>query len=571
VAIDELAYARRWKTLPVLCLSLAIIMIANGSLNVALPSLARELGASASQLQWMVDAYSLVFAGLLFTAGAIGDRYGRKGTLQGGLVLFLIGAAIAVTATTPALVIAARAVMGVAAAFVMPSTLSILTTVFPPEERGQAIGLWAGIAAGAAALGPSTSGLLVQHFWWGSVFLVNVPLVVAALMAGIRLVPSSKDATRRPLDVRGAVLSIVGVGTLVYAIIEAPMHGWASRRTMLTFAAAGMALTLFARREHTARHPMLDLRLFRDRRFSVASGGIFMAFFAMFGSMFLVTQYVQLVLGYSALTAGLLFVPTSLAMMLLAPQAPKVVARFGASRTVAGGLMLAATGLGVLASAHPNGNVLLVLAALLPMVSGMALTMPPLTTLIMSTVPPGSAGVGSAVNDTTRELGGALGVAVLGSLVSTRFTSSLGPLVTGLSADLQVEASRGVSGALHVARSLPAPAGPRFASAARSAFVDGFGLAVLVAMLAVVASAAVACLLLAQRADAGPAEESWVSGVWRRPEPRTQSAPLPRPSRSARAALPLGRRVWCESSTAATADGVAAPAGHPPIPPLAGQ
>ena len=233
--IDPAAYARRWTTLGVLCLSLTVVMVANVSLNLALPALARDLGASTSALQWMVDSYALVFAGLLFTAGTLGDRFGRKGTLQAGLGLFLVGAAVAATASTSAMVIAGRGVMGVAAAFVMPSTLSILTSVFPPEERGRAISTWAGVAAGAAALGPTGSGLLLEHFWWGSVFLVNVPLVVAALVAGIWLVPTSRDPDRHPLDVPGAVLSIAGIGSLVYAIIEAPAHGWGDPRTLAAF------------------------------------------------------------------------------------------------------------------------------------------------------------------------------------------------------------------------------------------------------------------------------------------------------------------------------------------------
>ena len=243
---DPVVHARRWKTLPVLCLSLSIVMIANGSLNVALPALARDLDASSSSLQWMVDAYALVFAGLLFTAGTLGDRFGRKGALQGGLVLFVTAGVLAAFAETASQVIVARGVMGVAAAFVMPSTLSILTSVFPPEERGRAISLWAGIAAGTAALGPVITGFLLEHFWWGSVFLVNVPLILLALVAGARLVPANPQRGTEPLDLPGALLSIVGVGTLVYAIIEAPHHGWGSGRTLLTFAVALVLLVASA-------------------------------------------------------------------------------------------------------------------------------------------------------------------------------------------------------------------------------------------------------------------------------------------------------------------------------------
>jgi EmrB/QacA subfamily drug resistance transporter len=494
--IEPGIYARRRRTLPVLCLSLAIVMVANGSLNVALPALARDLSASSSELQWMVDAYALVFAGLLFTAGALGDRFGRKEMLQGGLVLFLVGAFVAVVASNPAQVIASRAVMGLAAAFIMPSTLAILTNIFPTAERGRAISLWAGIAAGTAALGPPTSGFLLEHFWWGSVFLINVPFVVAALILGARLVPTSKDAEGRPLDLVGALLSMVGVGALIYAIIEAPAHGWASTRTLATFTVAAVLLAGFAARERTARHPMLDLRLFRDRRFSVASGGMALAFFAMFGSFFLVTQYLQLVRGYSALTAGLLLLPISLMMMVLAPRGPRLAARFGQNKVVAGGLASAATGLFVLANLDTGTPAAAIYGAFVPMVAGMAITMPSLTTLIMSTVPPGSAGVGSAMNDTTREMGGALGVAVLGSLLTTRYTGALGPALSGLPADAQATANTGLAGALDIARDLPSGAGPALADAARQAFVDGMGLAAGLAAAVVIATAAVAYRLL---------------------------------------------------------------------------
>jgi len=499
---------RRWKTLGVLCLSLTIVMVANMSLNVAIPAMARDLDASTSSLQWVVDAYALVFAGLLFTAGTIGDRFGRKGALQGGLVLFLVGAVVATLAQTAAMVIAARVIMGLAAAFVMPSTLSILTNVFPAHERGRAIGIWAGVAAGGASIGAPTSGFLLEHFWWGSVFLVNVPLIVLALVAGRRLVPTSKDPSGRPLDIPGAVLSILGVGSLVFAIIEGPEHGWGSVPTLATFGAAAVLLGLFAWREHAARQPMLDLALFRDRRFSVASGGIALAYFAMFGTFFLVAQYVQLVLGYSALEAGLTVLPVSFVMLALAPQVPRFVARFGPGRVVPVGLVLIASGLGILAQLGSDSSVWLVILAFVPLAAGIASTGNPLTTLVMSSVPTDRAGVGSAMNDTSRELGGALGVAALGSLVATQFTGSLGPAVVGLPGPAQAAANTGLAGALGVARDLPGPAGTALAHAARAAFVDGFGLAALVAAGMMLAAALGAYLLLprpASRTASAPA------------------------------------------------------------------
>lgn len=499
---DPAVHARRWRTLLVLCLSLAIVMIANGSLNVALPQLARNLGASQSELQWMVDGYALVFAGLLFTAGTLGDRFGRKGALQAGLVLFLVAAIAASMADTAGQIVACRAVMGVAAALVMPSTLSILTSVFPPEERGRAISMWAGIAAGAAALGPVTTGFLLERFWWGSVFLVNIPLVGVALVAGIRLVPVQTVRGREPLDLPGAVLSILGVGALVYAIIEAPHHGWGSAATLRTFGAAALLLLAFALRERRAAHPMLELGLFRDRRFSVASAGIAVAFFAMFGAFFLVTQYLQLVLGYRPLVAGLTMLPISLTMMLLSPQAPRLVARFGVSRVAGVGLGLVAGGLLAFSSLGQGSPVAAVYAAYLPMMVGMSISMTPLTTLIMSAVPPARAGIGSAMNDTTRELGGALGVAVLGSLLTTRFATEVAPALDGLPEPSAALARSGLSGALEVAAGLGGRAGDALAEAAREAFVDGLGLAAIVAAATLGVTAALAARLLPREAPA---------------------------------------------------------------------
>ena len=510
--LDPDVYARRWRTLGVLCLSLTIVMVANMSLNLALPSIARDLDASTSALQWMVDAYALVFAGLLFTAGTLGDRFGRKGALQAGLVVFLVGAALAAMSSTSGQLIAGRAVMGVAAAFVMPSTLSIITAVFPADERGKAIATWAGVSAGAAALGPTGSGLLLEHFWWGSVFLVNVPLVVTALIAGVWLVPKTRDPERHPLDVPGAALSIVGVGALVYAIIEAPAHGWGDPRTLAAFGAAAATLALFAWRETTAADPMLDLRLFRDRRFSVASGGIALTFFAMFGTFFLSAQFLQLVLGLSALEAGLLQLPMSATMLLIAPRVPRYVTRYGVARVAPVGLVFVGAGLAVLSLLGANSHPLTVWLAIIPMALGVAVTGAPLTTVLMSAVPPGRAGVGSAMNDTSRELGGALGVAVLGSILTTRYGSALAPAVTDLPEQARSAATSGLAGALQVADELGA-GGAGLADAARQAFLDGFGVAALVAAALVLLSAVAAARLLPRQDPVQPAATAPMDGV----------------------------------------------------------
>lgn len=494
--IDPEVYHRRWGILAVLCTSLMIVIIGNTSLNVAIPTLAKELQASTSSLQWMVDAYALVFAGLLFTAGTLGDRYGRKGALQAGLVVFLIGTVMASTADTSSMIITSRAIMGLAAAFVMPSTLSILTNVFPAHERPKAIAIWAGISGGGAAIGPVASGFLLEHFYWGSVFLVNVPMILAALGLGAFLVPKSKDPEEQPLDLVGAGLSIVGLAALVYAIIEGPHKGWMSAQTLGTFALAAVALALFAIWELRARYPMLDLNLFRDRRFSIASGGMTLTFFAMFGTFFLVAQYFQLVLGYSPLESGLLQLPMAFIMMLMAPQVPRAVAKFGAHRVVPVGLGFVAIGLGVFGLADVDSPLWLIYCSMVPLAMGMALTMTPLTTLIMSSVPLGKAGVGSAMNDTTRELGGALGVAVLGSLVTSRYSSKLAPMIEPMPEQARALVDSGLSGALYVSERVGGSIGEAISTAARQAFVDGIGVAAFVGALVVVSAAVLAWFLL---------------------------------------------------------------------------
>ncbi|MEO6988931.1 MAG: MFS transporter [Aquihabitans sp.] len=494
--IEPAIYERRWKILVVLCTSLLIVIVGNTSLNVALPTLARSLDASNSQLQWMIDSYALVFAGLLFTAGSIGDRFGRKGALQTGLFVFLVGAALASTADTAAMVIASRAVMGIAAAFVMPSTLSILTNVFPARERAKAISIWAGISGAGAAIGPIASGWLLEHFWWGSVFLVNVPIILLALVAGAIVLPKSKDPDKVPIDLPGAILSIIGLGALVYGIIEGPHNGWSSTQTLATFGVSIVALGLFAVRSLTAAHPMLDLRLFKDRRFSVASGGMTLTFFAMFGTFFLVAQYFQEVLGYSPLQSGLFQLPMAFVIMSVAPQAPKLVDRFGAARVVPVGLAFTALGLAIFSQMQVDSAIGFIYLAIVPLAAGMALTMTPLTTLIMASVPLGRAGVGSAMNDTTRELGGALGVAVLGSVVTSRYAAGIGSAANFLPAGPRGLAESGVSGAMVVAERIPGAAGDALAAAARAAFVDGMSAAAMVGAAVVVAAAVASWFLL---------------------------------------------------------------------------
>ncbi|MGZ4672401.1 MAG: MFS transporter [Ilumatobacteraceae bacterium] len=496
IEIEPAVYARRWKILAVLCTSLMVVIVGNTALNVALPTLARQLNASISEQQWMVDAYGLVFAGLLLTAGTIGDRFGRKGTLQFGLLVFVSGSVFAAVMNSATAIVVGRAIMGFGAAFIMPATLSILTNVFPRHERGKAIAVWAGISGGGAAIGPVASGFLLEHFSWGSVFLVNVPIVALALVAGYILLPKSKDPHPERLDPLGALLSIAGLGALVYAIIEAPRHGWASGQSMTWFGLAAVLIAVFLLWELRNTTPMLNLRYFRDPRFGVAAGVITLIFFSMFGFFFLLTQYFQLVLGYGTLEAGVKQLPFAAVMIVCAPQAPRLAARYGVNRVVAAGLLGVAAAMALFTFAGTGTAYIQIMPVVMMMAGGMALAIPSMTGSIMSSVPLGKAGVGSAMNDTTRELGGALGVAVLGSLVAGRYDSRLASSLTSIPEALRGKAQESLAGALQTANQVGGPVGNHVADGARNAYVSGMHLAaVIAASIGVIAATIVYHLL----------------------------------------------------------------------------
>ncbi|MEY2583415.1 MAG: hypothetical protein QOE09_3264 [Ilumatobacteraceae bacterium] len=491
IDIDPTVLARRWQILAVLCTSLMVVIVGNTALNVALPTLARELHASISAQQWMVDAYGLVFAGLLLTAGTIGDRFGRKGTLQGGLAVFLAGSLFAGFSHSASSIIIGRAVMGVGAAFIMPATLSILTNVFPPHERGKAIAVWAGISGGGAAVGPVASGFLLEHFSWGSVFFVNVPIIALALGAGYILLPKSRDPHPEGLDPIGALLSIAALGSLVYTIIQAPSRGWGSGASLLWFGVSAVLIAAFLMWELRNTKPMLNLRYFLDPRFGVAAGVITLVFFGMFGFFFLLTQYFQLVLGYGTLEAGVKQLPFAAVMMAVAPNSPKFAARWGTNVAVATGLVGMSAGMFLFTIAHTNTPYIQIVLVVMVMAAGMATCIPSMTGSIMSAVPLGKAGVGSAMNDTTRELGGALGVAVLGSLVASRYDSRLAPALDLLPAPLQGQAKESLAGALRAGTQVGGQTGAQVASVARDAFVSGMHLAAIIAGCVTLLAAAI--------------------------------------------------------------------------------
>ncbi len=476
----ETIYRRRWVTLSVLSLSLVIIGLDNTILNVALPTLVRELGATASELQWMVDSYVLVFAGLLLTMGALGDRFGRKLALTSGLVIFGVASVFAAFADSATTLIVARSFMGVGGALIMPATLSIITNIFTGEERGRAIAAWAAVAGLGIVIGPALGGWLLEHFWWGSVFLINVFIAAIAIALGFFLVPESKDPKATPLDPVGAVLSIAGLVSLIYAIIEAPARGWTDGIVLVTFGLAFVLLGVFLWWERRTEHPMLRLEFFRNPRFSAASGAITMVFFAMFGTVFLLTQYLQFVLGFSPLEAGIRVMPVA-TMVIAAPLAARLVEKIGTKVVVAVGLTVVAIAMAWLATIDIDSGYGHVAATLVLLGLGMGAAMAPATESIMGSLPLAKAGVGSAMNDTTRQIGGALGVAILGSILASVYGSEMAPALVGLPPEAAGFAGDSVGGAIGVANLIGGELGDSLIAAANQAFIDGMSSAVWVA------------------------------------------------------------------------------------------
>jgi EmrB/QacA subfamily drug resistance transporter len=497
----ERIHRRRWWTLIVLSLSLLVISLDNTILNVGLPTIQRDLHANASQLEWIVDAYLLVFAGLLLTAGSLGDRLGRRKALFTGLAVFGVGSFLSAIAGSADMLIASRALMGLGGAFVMPSTLSILTNVFPDGERGRAIGIWAAVAGLGIAIGPVAGGWLIQNASWHWIFLVNLPFTLSALAAGFFLVPESKDPNASPLDPVGAGLSIAGLTSLLWGLIEAPSRGWTDGLILGSFGVAAALLAVFVTWERHTKHPMLDIKLFRNPRFSAASGSITLVFFALMGMIFFLTQYLQLVLGYDPLQAGIRIAPVALGMVLGGPLSARITERVGTKIVVAAGLTLVAASLALFSTAGVDSGYGLVFTSLVVMGLGMASAMAPATDSIMGSLPLSRASVGSAVNDTTRLVGGSLGVAVLGSLLSSGYGAHMDGAVSHLPAPAADAAQNQLGGALAVAQRIGGPAGDALAHTARSAFVSGMHTTALVAAGVALAGALLAALFLPARAS----------------------------------------------------------------------
>ncbi|MCU1346570.1 MAG: drug resistance transporter, EmrB/QacA subfamily [Acidimicrobiia bacterium] len=494
-----------------------VTAVDNTILNVALPSIVRNLGAQGSELQWIIDAYTIVFAGLLLTAGSLGDRLGRKGALTFGLTLFGFFSALASQAGSPLTLIICRGLMGIGGAFIFPTTLSILTNTFTGRERGRAIGIWAGVAGLGVVIGPLGGGLLLEHFWWGSVFLVNVPVCIVAVIAGHFVITTSRDPSEGKLDPLGAALSIVALGALLTGIIEAPDLGWSSPTAIIAIVTGAVFLVLFLKWEAHTDHPMLDVRFFRNPRFSAASATITLVYFALFGSTFLLTQYFQFVLGYSPLKAGAVTAPVAVGIMTFAPLAPRFVERFGTKWVVVTGLSIVAFGLcmycsdTIMSSAIYGGMVRLVYGI------GMGLTTAPATESIMGSLPPGKAGVGSAVNDTTRQTGGALGVAVLGSVFLTRYHSIIGT-ASQVPAAARDAVKDSIGRALEASRTLPPDQQKAIHALTHHAYVTSMRAAYGMAAATVMVAALVTWRFLPSRPPAGFDDELGSPGQSERDE-----------------------------------------------------
>ncbi|MCW8383350.1 MFS transporter [Streptomyces justiciae] len=478
-------HPQRWLILGVICLAQLTVVLDNTVLNVAIPSLTRELGAATSDIQWMINAYSLVQSGLLLTAGSAADRYGRKKMLIAGLSLFGIGSLVAGLADSTGQLIAARAGMGVGGALLLTTTLAVVMQIFAPEEHAKAIGIWAAVNALGFACGPLLGGFMLDHFWWGAIFLINLPVAAVGLVAAVTLVPESKNPRGDRPDLLGALLSTIGMASLVFAIISGPEHGWTSGRVLLTAAVAVAVLGGFAYWESRIEHPMLDLHFFRNRRFTGAIAGAVLITFGMGGSLFLLTQHMQFVLGYGPLEAGLRTAPLALSIVVLnfSGLAAKWATKLGNPAAIGVGMASMAAGLASIATVA-SGGYAGTLIGLLLIGAGAAIANPAMAHAIMSSMPPEKAGIGAGINGTVAEFGQGLGVAVLGAVLSSRFAALIS-----------------VAGA-----SLPAALAEAGSAAERvritEAFSSGLESSLLVGAVAVLAGGLVAAALL-RRAERG--------------------------------------------------------------------
>ncbi|WNI32261.1 DHA2 family efflux MFS transporter permease subunit [Streptomyces sp. ITFR-6] len=504
--VPEAVHRRRWAILVVLMFSLLIVVLDNSILNVAVKTIASPaptgLGATQSELEWAINSYTLVFAGLLFTAGLLGDRIGRKKMLLLGIVLFGIGSAFAAMSGSPGELIAWRAVMGFGAAFVMPATLAVLMNVFERDEQPKAIGIWAGSVGLGIAIGPITGGLLLEHFWWGSIFLVNVPVVIIALIAMLILVPDSRDPKPGRLDPLGVVLSIIGLVLLVYGIIRGGELADFTDVSVLLPVIGGLAvLVVFVLHEKRSASPAIDITYFRKPAFSAAVAAIALVFFALMGVTFFSAFYMQSVRGWTALQSGLLILPLAIAQMVFAPRARLVVARFGARAVCTVGMLMVAAGLAAFALFDADTPVWLMCVVFFVQGTGMAHVMPPVTVAVMQALPREKAGSGSAVNNTFRQVGGALGIAVLGSVLSAVYRSDIESHLGALPAAARDTAAESIETTLGIAEKM-GPKGAPLVTAAHDAFLGAMHVTAISSAFVALLGAIVVALFLPGRTPA---------------------------------------------------------------------
>lgn len=473
-------YERRWLTLAVIIITVIAIGLDQMILNVAIPTLQRELSANSSQLIWMVDAYIVVFAVLMLPAGALGDRFGRARALQLGVLIFGLSSLGAAYSQTAEQLIAARAVMGISGALILTSTLSIVTDVFPREERGRAIGIWAGVSAMGIFLGPVIGGVLLENFSWGSVFLINVPLAAVALILGFFFVPDSKDPSQPRIDVVGSILSIGAIGLLTYGIIEAPTRGWTDPVVLATLGASIPLFLGFVVWERRIDYPLLNFGFFKNPRFSSGVAGTSLASFARLGAGFGLTQFLQFVQGYTPLQAGVRMLPLVLGIAVGAGFSDRFVKRFGTNRVVSAGMAALALGMAAFLLWNPDTEYWIVALNLFIMAFAVGNIMAPSTDAVMGAVPEAKAGMASAVNGVSRMVAGALGAAIIGSVMYTIYAERVAESVSLLPAEAAEVAQDSVGAAMVIAESLPPAVGEPLAQAAGVAFTESFGLAVLI-------------------------------------------------------------------------------------------
>jgi EmrB/QacA subfamily drug resistance transporter len=496
---DPTVHRRRWWILAVLVVSLFTVNLDNTIINVALPTLARDLHADMSQLQWMIDAYVLLFAGLLLAAGALGDRFGRRRVMLIGLAVFGAGSAASAFAPSADALILLRAAMGVGGALIVPSTLSVTANVFTMEERPKAIGIWTGVAGLGIVAGPVLAGWLLDHYSWGVIFLINVPIAILSIAGTLAIVPEGRSPDAARLDVPGIGLSMGGLVALVYGVIEAPANGWTSPFELALFGLAGLLLVGFVVRELSTAEPLLDVRLLTQPAFGSSVLAVMLTSFGLFGSMFFFSQYLQGVLGLGTMQTGYSILPVAISMAIFSPAGVPLSKRLGTRTTVAAGMLIVAAGLLVFRMAGTGDGYPFAAATLFLVGGGMGMAMSPLTVIMIRTLPRSKQGVASAINSTARELGGAMGVAILGSLSAPIYEAGVRPATAGLPAQAASAVADSLAGAGAVASYLPGPQAQALLTLARSAFVDGMNFAVLAGAAVALAGAAIALAFLPAR------------------------------------------------------------------------